>query len=102
MNSNERFTGAEPELIDMAGARFEVIARMGATDADAVLFRARMMAGKVVPLHSHIEPECFYVLGGRIEVFVLNDMPGWRTVETGHSLYIADGVKHAVRNTPQT
>jgi hypothetical protein len=26
-------------------------------------------------------------------------MPGWRTVETGDSLLVANGVKHAVRNT---
>jgi quercetin dioxygenase-like cupin family protein len=98
MNSNEVFTDGGPELIDMAGARFEAIARMGTGDADTALFRARMAAGKVVPLHSHIDPECFYVLNGRIEVFVFNDTPGWRTVETGHSLLVADGVKHAVRN----
>jgi quercetin dioxygenase-like cupin family protein len=99
MNSNESFTGSGPELIDMVGARFEAIARMGTGDADTALFRARMAAGKVVPLHSHIDPECFYVLSGRIEVFVLNDVPSWRTVETGHSLLVANGVKHAVRNT---
>jgi len=98
MNSNGRVGGGEPELIDMAGARFETIARMGATDADAVLFRARMMAGKVVPLHSHVDPECFHVLSGCIEVFVLDDRPSWRAVKTGESLLVADGVKHAVRN----
>lgn len=98
MSSDDGITGSTPELIDMVGARFEAIARMGTNDADTVLFRTRMAAGKVVPLHSHSDPECFYVLDGRIEVFVAGDAPRWQAVETGRSLLIADGVKHAVRN----
>lgn len=99
LSSDDGLTGGAPELIDMAGARFERVARMGTADADTVLFRARMAAGKVVPLHSHVDPECFYVLSGRIEVFLVDDTPGWRAVETGRSLLVADGLKHAVRNT---
>jgi len=99
MNSDNGFTDGSPELIDMVGARFEVVARMGTGDADTVLFRTRMTAGKVVPLHSHVDPECFYVLNGCIEVFVVGDGPRWQAVETGRSLLVADGVKHAVRNT---
>ncbi len=87
-----------PELIDMIGARFETVARMGTGEADTVLFRTSMAAGKVVPFHSHIDPECFYVLSGRIEVFVGDDKPGWHAVETGRSLLVANGVRHAVRN----
>lgn len=98
MNSEDGPTGGAAELIDMMGARFEAIARMGMGDADTVLFRARMAAGKVVPLHSHIDPECFYVLSGRIEVFVVDDASRWHVVETGRSLLVADGVRHAVRN----
>lgn len=86
------------ELIDMAGARFEVVARMGSGDADAVVFRTRMAAGRTVPLHSHVDPECFYVLSGQIDVFVLDEAPRWHKVMAGRSLIVTDGVKHAVRN----
>ncbi len=99
MNRDDGFSNSAAELIDMAGARFELVARIGEADGDTVLFRARMAAGKTVPLHSHIDPECFYVLGGRIEVFVIDDTPRWQIVETGRSLLLAEGVKHAVRNT---
>ena len=88
-----------PEVIDMSGARFEVVAQMGNEEADSILFRTSMGAGEFVPLHSHIDPECFYVLTGQIEVFVIRDNPSWQTVEVGHSLLLADGVKHAVRNS---
>lgn len=99
MDSDDNIIGGPPKVIDMVGARFEAIARMGTGNADAVLFRTRMAAGKIVPLHSHIDPECFYVLSGGIEVFVVDDAPRWRAVETGSSLLVANGLKHAVRNT---
>jgi quercetin dioxygenase-like cupin family protein len=89
------------DLFDMMGARFEVVARMGADQNDTVLFRTRMAPGKLVPLHSHIDPECFYVLEGQIEAFVVDDAPDWRVVGAGESLLLADGVKHAVRNATE-
>ena len=88
-----------PEIIEMRGGRFELVARMGTADTDTVLFRTRMAAGKTVPLHSHVDPECFYVLSGRIEVFLVGERPRWHVIEANRSLLIADGVKHAVRTT---
>jgi hypothetical protein len=44
-----------------------------------------MEAGKLVPLHSHTDPECFYLFEGQIDVFVVDDAPKWRMVETGQS-----------------
>jgi quercetin dioxygenase-like cupin family protein len=89
------------DLIDMMGARFEMVGRMGADQNDTVLFRTRMAPGKLVPLHSHIDPECFYVLEGQIEAFVVDDTPKWRVVGAGQSLLLADGVNHAVRNATE-
>jgi quercetin dioxygenase-like cupin family protein len=86
------------DLIDIMGARFEMVARMGADLNDTVLFRTRMAPGKLVPLHSHIDPECFYVLDGQIEAFVVDEAPRWRVVGAGQSVLLADGVKHALRN----
>jgi quercetin dioxygenase-like cupin family protein len=86
------------DLIDMMGARFEMVARMGPNENDTVLFRTRMEPGKLVPLHSHIDPECFYLLEGQIDVFVVDGAPKWRMVETGQSYLVANGMKHAVRN----
>ena len=87
------------DMIDMVGSRFELVARMGPSDADTVLFRTRMAPGKLVPMHNHADPECFYVLAGRLDVFLLDDAPRWRTVEAGQSLLVANGIKHAVRNS---
>jgi quercetin dioxygenase-like cupin family protein len=90
------------DLIDMLGSRFEMVALMGAEDSDTVLFRTRMAPGKLVPLHSHIDPECFYLLEGEIEAFVVDEGPTWRGVGAGKSLLVADGVKHAIRNPTES
>jgi hypothetical protein len=37
------------DMIDMVGARFEMVARMGITPGDTVRFRTRMAPGKLVP-----------------------------------------------------
>src|ERR1700761_6553673 len=86
------------DLIDMMGARFELVARIGAHKSDIVLFRTPMAPGKLVPLHSHADPERFYLLEGEIEVFVVDDAAKWRTINAGRSILLANGVKHAVRN----
>jgi quercetin dioxygenase-like cupin family protein len=86
------------DIIDMVGSRFQAVARMGGGENDTVLFRTRMAPGRLVPLHSHADPECFYLLEGSLDVFVVDDAPGWRVVNTGESLLLAGGVKHAVRN----
>jgi len=99
MNSDDDVLGGAPELLDMTGAWSEAIARMGTGDADTVLFGTCMAAGQVVPLHSPVDPGCFYVLSGRIEAFALDDTPRWQAVKTGHSVFIDGGVKHAIRNT---
>ncbi len=98
MTYHEDLTGGLPQLIDMAGARFEFMFRMGTDEADTVVFRTHMSAGKGVPLHSHIDPEMLHVTRGTIEVFVDDDTPGWRPLGTGHSILLLDGVKHALRN----
>jgi quercetin dioxygenase-like cupin family protein len=90
------------DMIDMVGARVEMVARMGIAPGDTVLFGTRMAPGKIVPLHSHIDPECFYVLEGRLEMFLMDDAPKWNVVTAGRSLLIADGIKHAVRNSAET
>jgi quercetin dioxygenase-like cupin family protein len=92
---------ADAQLIDMLGGRLELVARMGTEENDTVLFRTRMEPGKLVPLHSHSDPECFYVLSGRLEVFLLDDAPKWRSVGAGQSILAANGVKHAVRNAAE-
>ena len=89
---------APNELFDLIGGRLELVARMGEGADDTVLFRTQMAPGQLVPLHSHADPECFYLLAGRLEVFLLDDSPHWRALLAGRSALVANGIRHALRN----
>jgi quercetin dioxygenase-like cupin family protein len=53
-------------------------------------------AGGVIPLHSHSDPEIFYVLDGSLEVF---QAEAWQTINAGEVVSIPGNVRHALRNT---
>src|ERR1700719_4154957 len=58
--------------------------------------RGTVPSGVVIPLHSHADPEIFYVLNGSLEVF---QAEGWQTVNAGEVVSIPGNVRHALRNT---
>ena len=55
-----------------------------------------MPSGVVIPLHSHADPEIFYVLDGSLEVF---QAEGWQTINAGKVVSIPGNSRHALRNT---
>jgi quercetin dioxygenase-like cupin family protein len=56
--------------------------------------------GSVIPLHSHSDPEIFYLLEGSIEVFQAEGpAAGWQTLNAGDVVSIPGNVRHALRNT---
>lgn len=89
--------GEDHDVIDMIGGRLEIVARADAPSADAMILRGAIAPGGGVPLHSHVDYECFHVLSGRLDVFV--EQRGWTTVEAGRSAVVAKGERHALRNT---
>jgi len=60
------------------------------------VMRGTVSSGVVIPLHSHADPEIFYVLNGSLEVFRAE---GWKTVTASEVVSIPGNVKHALRNT---
>lgn len=64
------------------------------------LMRSTIPSGVVIPLHSHADPEIFYVLNGSLEVFQAEGpSAGWQTVNAAEVVSIPGNVRHAVRNT---
>jgi len=64
------------------------------------LYRGTLPPSIVVPLHSHPEPEVFYVLEGDLEVYQESGtQKGWSIFRVGDALAIPGDVKHALRNT---
>ena len=51
------------------------------------VMRGTVPSGVVIPLHSHADPEIFYVLNGSLEVF---QAEGWQTVTAGEVVSIPE------------
>lgn len=86
------------EAWDVLGARLEVLVRLGEGDDDLVLLRSTIPGGASVPLHGHADPECFFVVEGRLEIFRERPVPGWATLGPDQAAYMPPDVRHAVRN----
>ena len=73
------------------------------TGHEVSLFKGILPPGVVIPLHSHAEPEVFYVLEGSLEVYRESGQPqGWSTPRPAGVVAIPGNVKHALRNTSST
>jgi quercetin dioxygenase-like cupin family protein len=58
-----------------------------------------VQAGDNVPLHSHADPECFYVLDGEMEIYQdRNGSHEWTLVKKGSLAITHSNVKHAWQN----
>ena len=61
--------------------------------------KGNLPPGINVPLHSHGDPESFYVLPGEAQVLALTEVGfEWKTVRRGDFVHIPPGTKHAWRN----
>src|SRR5258706_1941097 len=64
------------------------------------VMRGTVPSGVVIPLHSHADPEIFYVLNGSLEVFQAEGpSAGWQTANADEVVSIPGNVRHALRNT---
>jgi quercetin dioxygenase-like cupin family protein len=60
---------------------------------------ATQAPGVFIPLHSHPEVECIYLLEGTLQVLAYeNGNPYWMDVTAGESVVIPSGARHAIRN----
>lgn len=61
--------------------------------------RATVPAGIGIPLHSHANPEVFFILEGLLEVWQYDGGSGrWLTATYGDVICIPGDVRHAIRN----
>src|ERR1700732_2816975 len=73
------------------------------TGHEVNLFKGIVSPGVVIPLHSHAEPEVFYVLEGSLEVYRESGQPqGWSTTQPEGVLAIPGKVKHALSSDSRT
>jgi quercetin dioxygenase-like cupin family protein len=84
------------EALDVMGARVEVLARLGDADDALVLLRETVHPGRAVSLHSHADPECFFVTAGVLDLY--REDKGWLKLEAEQFEHVGRDIRHAVRN----
>ena len=85
---------------DIFGVQLQFLIEPAQAGGQMSLYRGTLPPGIVVPLHSHPEPEVFYVLEGDLEVYQESGaQQGWSIFRAGNSFAIPGDVKHALRNT---
>jgi quercetin dioxygenase-like cupin family protein len=86
-------------VFDVFGPTIQFLVPPSASDAPYCAMRGVIPAGVHIPLHSHPEPESFYVESGSAQVLVRNaDGFHWIDVAAGDFVHIPGGVAHAHRN----
>ena len=91
-----------PLVLDHLGPTVEVLTESHMPDAPG-LMRGTVATGGFVPMHSHSEPETFYVLHGKLEAltFVSPEEPFWQTLEPGQVFHVPPHARHALRNVSE-
>ena len=86
-------------VVDVLGPTIEVLSRPSRQDSGLCVLRGVIPPGVIVPLHSHEDPEDFYLLSGSQQV--LSQQAGglqWIDAHAGDYVRIPPGTMHAHRN----
>ena len=87
---------AEEQTFIVLGVLLQFLSTPEQINDQISVMRGTLPSGVVIPLHSHADPEIFYVLNGSLEVF---QAESWQTVNAAEVVSIPGNVRHAVRNT---
>ena len=88
------------QTFDIFGVQLQFLISPEQASGKISVFRGTLPPGIVAPLHSHEEPEIFYVLEGRLEVYQEDGAQrGWSTTGVGEITAVPGNIKHALRNT---
>ena len=87
------------QTFDIFGVQLQFLTAPEQNNGKVSLYRGTLPPGIVVPLHSHPEPEVFYILEGSLEIYrESHDQQGWSTSRAGDVVAVPPNVKHALRN----
>ena len=91
---------AEEQTFIVLGVLLQFLSTPEQINDQISVMRGTVLSGVVIPLHSHADPEIFYVLDGSLEVFQAEGpSEGWQTTNAGKVVSIPGNVRHALRNT---
>ena len=87
------------DLLDGFGPTVEFLTSPQEKNAGYCMMIGKVPQGVSVPLHSHPDPESFYLLSGVMGVLSQRgDNFEWLKVKPGEFIHLPGGVKHAWRN----
>ena len=87
-------------VLDVFGPTVEFLTLPGETDAGYCVMIGTVPPGLAVPLHSHPDPEDFFLLSGAIQALAQRgENIEWLNVKPGGFVHVPSGAKHAWRNT---
>ena len=91
---------AEEQTFIVLGVLLQFLSTPEQINDQITVMRGTVLSGVVIPLHSHADPEIFYVLNGSLEVFQAEGpSAGWQTANAAEVVSIPGNVRHALRNT---
>ena len=94
---------AEQQTFVVLGVLLQFLSTPEQINDQICVMHGTVPSGVVIPLHSHADPEIFYVLDGALEVFQAEGpSEGWQTINSGNFVSIPGSVRHALRNTSPT
>ena len=92
--------GVEEQTFIVLGGLLQFLSTPEQINDQISVMRGTVLSGVQIPLHSHADPEIFYVLNGSLEVFQAEGQSaGWQIVTAGEVVSIPGNVRHALRNT---
>jgi len=93
----------EEPLFAVVGTLLQFVSTPEQNRANVSVMLGEIPPRAVIPLHSHADPEIFYLTQGKMDVFQDDGISsGWQTANVGDVVTIAGGVKHALRNPGAT
>ena len=94
---------AEQQTFIVLGVLLQFLSTPEQINDQICVMHGTVPSGVVIPLHSHADPEIFYVLDGSLEVFQAEGLSeGWQTINAGNVVSIPGNCRHALRNTSPT
>src|ERR1700722_5412130 len=91
---------AEEQTFIVLGVLLQFLSTPKQINDQITVMRGTVPSGVVIPLHSHADPEIFYVLNGSLEVFQAEGRSaGWQTGNAAEVVFFPGNSGAAVGNS---
>lgn len=92
------YSPAHP-ILDLFGPTVQFFTTPEETDKQLCVMKGIIPDGGIVPIHSHADVECFFMVSGQQEILQEGDGKfSWILCKSGDFVQVPSGTKHAFRN----